>query len=433
MPRNNGTAIQPREPLVLQSSRLMQYSTWLDSNRGYHTDTPDPQQFANTIKSADDGEIGDLLKLNEEMEAKDAHLQSVAATRRRALTALEWKIVPLEWQKDQALADDVASYCEEELRAVPTLDATLEHLATAIGPGLAVSELIWEKMRLVETVDVPGHRLLSDPYESQQILIETEDDFMGIPTPAGKFIVYAPNARAGYPLAVTMTRAAAWLFIVKHYARADWAARSEKFGMPIMVVQLAETVPDNVKSEAVKFARDVSADGWTVTGVPTDESSFSLLEPSSGAGPYQDLIEWAERKQSILYLGQHGTTEIGDRGSFAAIKVHDNVRADLLLSDMQNEARCLRQSLLRPLARAKWPKKKELPVPHWERVLLERADTDEARLNLDRLRLANEMGMLLDEDTRYEWLGAPKPRPIRTPDDQERPNEEIVTDATSSD
>jgi len=427
MSKTSGLAIQRREPLVMSSGRLVDYSYRLDGSPDYLSDAPTPDAFARIIQSADDGEIGDLMRLNEEIEAKDAHLQGVVETRRGALTALDWSIEPAESAKKQKYADEAAVFVQDELEALCTLPDTLEHLATAIGPGLAVTELIWAKGRLLETNDVPGYRLRSDPLLGNEIRIETEDDCQGIPTPPGKFIVFAPRSRAGSPIAVTMTRACAWLYILKHYARADWSSFSELFGMPFRVAMCGDNVPDDAQTKIGRMLRDMSADGWAV--LPHSEDvTLDWKEAAKSDGPYGALIEWVEKKQSILYLGQTGTTDIGDRGSFAAIKVHDNVRADLLMSDIKTEARMIRQALIRPMCLLKWPRR-EIPLPHFVREVHEVKNLDAERLSLEQLRAAKEFGLPVDEDEQYRMLNIPKPKPVEVVSDDEPIIEEVVTDA----
>jgi len=423
--KTNALTIQQREPLNMSGGRLVEYSQRLDGSPDYLTDAPTPDTFARIIQSADDGDIGDLMRLNEEMEAKDAHLQGVVETRRGALTALDWSIEPAESAKKQELADKAAAYVQDELENLHTLTGTLEHLATAIGPGLAVTELIWAKGRLLETNDVPSRRLRSDPLLGNAIRIETEDNWQGIETPPGKFIVFAPRSRAGSPIAVTMTRACAWLYILKHYARADWSSFSELFGMPFRVAMCGDNVPDDAQAKIGQMLRDMSADGWAV--LPHSEDvTLDWKETAKGDGPYLPLIDWVEKKQSILYLGQTGTTDIGDRGSFAAIKVHDNVRADLLYSDIKKEGRMIRQSLIRPMCLLKWPRR-EVPLPHFVREVHEVKDLDAERLSLEQLRAAKEFGLLVDEDEQYRMLNIAKPKPVEVAPDGEPLVEEIVT------
>ena len=61
---------------------------------------------------ADDGAIEQTMALYEQMEEKDAHLFSVAQTRRLAVTGLEWEIVSAVQVRegvDRAAADEAAA------------------------------------------------------------------------------------------------------------------------------------------------------------------------------------------------------------------------------------------------------------------------------------------------------------------------------------
>jgi phage gp29-like protein len=414
--------IQKTEPLVVTGGRRIFYQPVIDAISQYFTDAPDPKSLAAILQRADDGEIGQYMRASEEMEAKDGHLQGVANTRRGALTALDWHIEPAKYDKDQEFANEAAAFCQEELENLTTFTSALEHLGTAIGPGLAVVELIWERQRLIDTENITGRRLLNDPYESQRIRIETEEEYYGIETPPGKFVVFAPHLRAGYPIAVTLSRATFWLFVMKHYARADWSAFSEIFGMPWRVAQV-KNLPDNVIRDIGKMLRDMSSDGW---GILPDEElcKLHLIEAAKGEGPYQPLIDWVERKQSILWLGQHGTTELPERGSYAAIQVHDNVRADLLLSDAKNEAHCVQQGILMPMARVAFSRKSFVPIPRFVREFHERPDVEGERLILDKLRYMREVGYEVPKEWIYSSLGIPLPDKAR-PVSPDRPEEEI--------
>ena len=63
-----------------------------------------------------------------------------------------------------------------------------------------------------------------------------------------------------------------------------------------------------------------------------------LLESGRSDKPYQALQEYCNTEVTILWLGQHLTTDIKNSGSRAAAEVHDRVREDLLVDDMRDEA-----------------------------------------------------------------------------------------------
>lgn len=159
MAKTNGQVIE-RVP----AGRLVNYSRKLDVGRRYLTDSPTAIRFKAIQQAVDAGDIAAMVEMTEEMEGKDAHLQGVANTRRGAVTALEWKVVPDPEAppEQEGAAQEAADFVSEHLTELSTWEGTLEHLSTAIGPNVAVVELVWRGGLLVDTVDVPGHRLLGN-------------------------------------------------------------------------------------------------------------------------------------------------------------------------------------------------------------------------------------------------------------------------------
>jgi phage gp29-like protein len=192
---------------------------------------------------------------------------------------------------------------------------------------------------------------------------------------------------------------------MKHYSRADWMAYSEIYGMPWRWVEFTDAVVDADRATAKEMVENIGSD--TAAALP-EGVQLKTLEVSGTGETFQKQLEWADNTISILYLGQTLTTDIGDRGSFAAAKVHDNVRADLLLADIQSEARMIREQVIRPMCRLRFPGN-DAPCPHFKRILFERRDVDSDRLNLEQIRAARELGLPLEVDEVYDRLGFTKP------------------------
>ena len=64
-----------------------------DSVRDYPGAGLTPSKLIAILKEADQGSLSRAMQLFEEMEEKDAHLFSIANTRRLALTGLEWVVI----------------------------------------------------------------------------------------------------------------------------------------------------------------------------------------------------------------------------------------------------------------------------------------------------------------------------------------------------
>ncbi|MCH8239534.1 MAG: DUF935 family protein, partial [Proteobacteria bacterium] len=143
------------------------------------------------LRNGDDGDITEALQLFEEMEREDARLFAVASTRRLALTGLDWKIESAAEVRsdieDKKLAEDAAAFVRERFEDIRGLDCALEHLATGIGPNLAVLEAVWESGEIAELVPVPPWRLTMDLRKSTDIRVITIEERFGIVAEAPKF------------------------------------------------------------------------------------------------------------------------------------------------------------------------------------------------------------------------------------------------------
>jgi len=387
--------------------RYHRYSPMLDSFRRYLTDAPTPEKLATILKNIDEGDIAAICEVSQEIEAKDLYIQNLAARRREAVTALDWEIVADTTRKEDDEAQEAAEYCERVLRNLSTWPNTLKHLSTAIGPGVAVSELLWARGELVETVDVLGDRLDCDLYESPAICVITDDArISGIKTYSPGFIVHLPDARAGFPFRVTLTRATIYLWLLKHFAIADWSAFSEAFGQPTPYANYDETVDKAGREVTVDMLKNMGGGSW---GAFPQGVTLSLLQASATNQPFEAMMTWIEKSLSVGWLGQTLTTEPGSVGSLALGRVHENVRASITLSDIHNEAETVRGQVLRPMVRIRWPQQNR-PVPHFKRQVVEDQDLDNRRLRLDELRFAREVGLPLDRIWLHEELRIPVPK-----------------------
>ncbi|KKM67208.1 hypothetical protein LCGC14_1473400 [marine sediment metagenome] len=182
--------------------------------------------------------------------------------------------------------------------------------------------------------------------------------------------------------------------------------------MPWRIAKFTGEATPGEKTEVQSMLENMGSDGWAMF---SDAVEIQLLKGDSGTPPYTALIEWVEKKQSILYLGQTLSTDVGPVGSFAAAKVHDNVRADILMADIQDERQMVRDQIIRPMIEMRWPNRKR-PLPHFVRRVIEAKNLDEERLNIEKLKFMAERDLRVDANVIYEMLGIPQPKDLSTPD-----------------
>lgn len=388
--------------------RIVQYNYLLDGWRRYLTDSPTPQKFGAWLKLADRGDIAALWEMQEEMEAKDAWLKAVTGTRRRAITALEWEIEPDEEAKDIGAAEAAAEYCDEKLSEIGEFPTTLEFLQKSIGPNVAIVELLWEKAELVGMVDVPGHRLRSDPIYNYGVYIRVNESPLDlIPTdqPQGKWIVYHHDWNGGFPFRSTYTHATVVPWIIKHFSLSDWKSFLEIYGMPWRFATMDETVTPDDRNTIEDMLNNMGSD--TAAAFPKG-TTVDMLEVTGKGEAFKEMLDMQNKTLSVLYLGQNLTTDVGAVGSHAAAQVHDNVRLDLLQSDLACEARTLRSQLLKPMIDLKFPGK-DMPIPYFCRQYEKVRNLEADRLDMDRITMARTMGLPISVDDVYQKLDMIRP------------------------
>lgn len=386
-----------------------------DAQRTYPSIGLTPSRAMALLQSADSGSPAQLFELFSEMLVKWPRLAAVEATRRLALTGLEWEVAA----GGESSAEDVAQYCSDVLRQIETLGDALSHLSSAIGTGVAVVEIVWERGRVVELVPVPHSRLMCDPQEPWRLRVRTQDAphlGMALDEQPNKWIVHAPHARSGRPFDGGLLRASLLLFIAQNLSFKDWLIFSQVAGMPVRVAQFDPGIPEFERQQLLKMLRSLNTDAVAAV---TKNIDLKFIESArAGERPYQAIQDYCNTEVTILWLGQHLTTDVRASGSRAAAEVHDRVREDLLVHDIANESRIIRRQLLAPLVRARFGD--GAPTPYFRRSLLQSVDS---RTLAETLAVAvNQLGMAAPRRWVHRALGIPEPRgheptlrPIRAP------------------
>lgn len=352
-----------------------------DALRAYPSVGLTPSRALALLQSADGGAPDALFELYRDMLQKWPRLAAVEATRRLALTGLEWDVAPARQRRTAAVgvtsaaqpADEVSSFCRETLDTIENLDAALDHLASAIGFGIAVVEIVWDRGRVVALEPVPWSRLVADVHEPWRLRVLTESDpstGVALDEQPAKWIVHRPRTALGRLFDGGLLRSSLLLFLAQNTSFKDWLTYSQIAGMPVRVAQFEPGTPD---AERRALLRVLETLGTEAAAVMSKAVELRLLESGRGDKPYQALQEYCNTEVTILWLGQHLTTDIKNSGSRAAAEVHDRVREDLLVDDMRDEAATLRRDLLRPMVEARFGP--AAAVPAFRRSLVESIDT----------------------------------------------------------
>ena len=183
----------------------------------------------------------------------------------------------------------------------------------------------------------------------------------------GHWVLHAPHgAYRGWMRGVVWSVGPWWL--ARQYALRDWARYSERHGMPMI---LALTPAAASPGEISQFRSAMSNIGQeTVVQLPQGVEPqygymLKLLEATDqGWQGFHQLIEQCNTEITLAIMGQNLTTEVKE-GSFAAARVHADVRQTLLEADARALERTVREQIAQPFATLNWGRPEIAPVTKW--------------------------------------------------------------------
>jgi len=380
---------------------------------GYPSENITPVRLAHIFKEADSGDVYRQMELFEEMEEKDTHLSAELLKRKNAVNALDFDIVPYEEglkgagrKRAKAKPDKVCDFCRDVIYSMPNFEDALFDLLDAIGKGFAVSEIVWDtdSGRAVVTDLKWIHQKKLIFTETMHPRLMTDDHPTGEEIPAFKVIYHRHKARSGYDTRAGMLRVCAWMYLFKNYSIKDWVAFSEVFGMPLRLGKYDPGATKEDKEALVQAIRSLGSDAAGIISKSTEIEFVEAIRGRTEGNLYRTLTDFCNREMSKAIVGATLTTDVGERGSYAASKTHNEVRLDLVKSDAWSLANTLRMQLLRPLVGFNfgW----DVPVPWFQFQLQEPEDLEKLSKVYKNLV---EMGQPISAEHVSERFGVPLP------------------------
>jgi phage gp29-like protein len=363
-----------------------------------------PGGLGSIFREADQGAVRRQMELFEEMEEKDAHLSSLLQTRKLAVLSLDYEVLPYA---DTPEARKIAEAVGELVFGIPDLESAFLDLLDAIGKGFALMEIIWgvdRRQARVEELKWVPQKKLTFVEDLAPRLLTADGPWQGTPFPAWKILYHRYKAKSGHDTRAGVLRVVGYMYLLKNYSLKDWAAFNEVFGMPLRLGKYDPASTPADRDALIQAVRNLGTDAAGIISKNTEIEFVEATNRSSGtSNPFQVLADFCNREMSKAVLGQTLTTDTsGGTGTYAAAKVHDQVRSDLVEADAQSLGQTLREQLLRPLVGFNfgWDK----PVP-WFRFRYE-AGEDLKTLSEVYRNLA-DLGMPLSLEHVAERFGIP--------------------------
>ncbi len=240
--------------------------------------------------------------------------------------------------------------------------------------GFSVSEIQWD-------TDVTPWQPLLRPLHPQnfyldpmrrQLVAMTMDGPVHVTPGDGRWFVHAPHGvQRGFMQGAVRALALPWL--LRQLARRDWARYSERHGLPL----IKASMPAHAKAEDKnRFVTSLSTMGTeAVVSLPQgiDGTGFdvSLIEASSQSWEgFDRLIGRCDSAITLCLQWQNLTTEVKE-GSFAAARVHADVKQAAVEFDEATLARDIEWQIARPFAAWNFGRPELAPITRWDCTPLE--------------------------------------------------------------
>jgi phage gp29-like protein len=304
-----------------------------------------PPRLAEIMRSAAMGHAKPYLTLAYDMEERYLHYASQLQTRRLALESGSISVSAPKGVKPEAV--DLV----ESLVADPRFSDMVLALQDATGKSYSVVEPVWDyqdkALRPVTYQHRDARFFRYDEVSQEKLCLLTDAGLPGDEIKAPYFIKHEPFLRAGVPIRRGYARSAAWAFVMQTFALQDWAAFAEIYGIPFRVGKYHASATPTDKATLLRAVRSIANDAAAIIPEATN-IEFHETNGSRGEAVFGSLIDYLDRKVSLVILGQTMTSEVSKSGgSLAQAKVQENVRDDIARFDLKRTSATVNRDLVR--------------------------------------------------------------------------------------
>lgn len=268
----------------------------------------------------------------------DAHVWACIQSRKAGVLSLEWDI-------DRGKAKSRQAKIIETLFDSLDLYAIISEILNASLFGFQPLEILWQKDgNLIIPYNIkakPAEWFVFD--DENNLKLKTKENRQGDVVPDKKFLCPQYNPSYENPYGERTLSRVFWPVTFKKGGVKFWVIFTEKYGMPFLIGKhprgTSKEDTDNLADMLETMVQDAIA-------VIPDDSSVEIQEAGgkgASADIYDRLIDKMNAEISKAILGQTLTTEIGDKGSYAASNTHMSVRGDIVDADKKMVEKTLNQ------------------------------------------------------------------------------------------
>ncbi|MDZ7831639.1 MAG: DUF935 family protein [Desulfobacterales bacterium] len=323
------------------------------TDRDYVTSGLTPEALASMLRQADAGDMAQQAELFDQIHEKDGHLQGEISKRHNVILDADFTLTPTD---DSARAQQVADFVQENVFDRTDWEDTLVTLQEAVGNGFSAVEVQWDVssgMAIPTEFEFVQRKrfIFTDTrgYVTQIPRLISDEELMGGEIPPWKLMMHVYGGKSGNATRSGIYRVCSWMWLIKNYSIKDWIIFAEVYGMPLRIGKYDPGASKDDKSALINAIRSIGTDA---AGVISKATEIEFIETNRGKDTgelYRQLAAFGNKEMSKAILGGTLTADIGDKGSYAAANVHNDVRTDLIRADARAIAATVRHQLIRPV------------------------------------------------------------------------------------
>lgn len=201
--------------------------------------------------------------------------------------------------------------------------------------GYRVMEIDWTHINSQwvpkDLIGKPSRWFVFD--DENQLRMKTRLNLAGEIMPENKFIIAAHGATYDNPYGDALLSKCFWSTTFKKGGLKFWVVLAEKFGIPHLVGKHQPGASSEEINQLLDAMEMMIQDA--VAAIPNNAEIAPLEAGTKRASSdlFKDLLTYCKAEISLVLLGQTLTTEVGEKGSYAAAQVHGEIRADIVQSD----------------------------------------------------------------------------------------------------
>ncbi|MDR3356482.1 MAG: DUF935 domain-containing protein, partial [Spirochaetaceae bacterium] len=260
----------------------------------------------------------------------DSHLESVWSVRCSATSGAQWFCASGGDGRRETEAAELFSGQLDKL----DIPRVIEEMMDAVAYGYSPLEVLWtrdgEQWGIGDIVGKPPQWF---EFDRENRLVFKTGPSGTEELPPNRFLLARHRPSYANPYGVKVFSKCYWPVTFKKNGFRWWTVFVEKYGGAFLYGKYPNNASEHYKAELLNALEKMIADAVAIAPEGTEITIESAKEKGAAGSVHADYIKTANAEISKAVLGQTLTTEIGDKGSYAASATHNRVREDLAASD----------------------------------------------------------------------------------------------------